>query len=134
MTTTLTPLVPAGTPEADVLPSRHLNALVERHVFGRIVRAKKLRDGFIGFDTIDAEHGTAKPVPPYSTEVGAAWKIVERISVKNANGEEAARIFRNHFDSTILVTDGRSLAWRICVAALAALDVPEVDQFVSQAP
>lgn len=115
---------------SDVPVGRELDALVARDVFGLEVHTEP-----IGFMFV--RHGnTDGPVMPYSTDIAAAWMIVEKLGlslVRMTNGNWWAGRFREgtYFSSDVElgVVDGNledgaeapTAPEAICRAALAAV-------------
>jgi len=129
-------------PELDL---RQLDALVGRHIFGLDVKfAPQGEDGGPvvytgdrdwlqpGTPYYDAEDGRAWELPRYSSNIAAAWRVVERMAEMaktateaNAPAEfRAARAFINWWKAERLwILPAPEAARRICLAALRAMGV-----------
>ncbi len=120
-------------------PGKDLDAQVARAVFGRATLGK---DGL----WFDAE--TKRGIPNYSTDIAAAWEVVERVKTIKPDGSEFGISTERTDEFVVVWSDGVWLAeWRpinfdgvailgakadtaphaICLAALKAVETARVD-------
>jgi hypothetical protein len=78
----------------------------------------------------DSEGGWRRSLPAYSTNIAAAWQVVERVralgfGVTISDGDEwSVGIAPNNHDADVTVEFGDSAPLAICRAALAAVSSP----------
>ena len=76
------------------------------------------KDGFINYCLLNGEK---KPIPLFSTEIGAAWQVVEKM-LQNAHSKEF-REFREELNGIeIHLYESRLAALHICRAALLTVE------------
>lgn len=96
---------------------REMDALVHANIFGAVsVKMKNVFPGFDGFVFADQD-GKFCPVPKYSTDIGAAWQIVEHFhneaTLNNVHG-----VWEVHLQGICGKSQSAPLA--ICRSALLA--------------
>lgn len=123
--------------EGSMKPGRELDALVAEKIFNkRVVREPVMmhdpnQEGafkeVLGFYEV-ANHSTTFNIPPYSTDIAAAWEVVEKMMNGTMPDEvrqrQSWRIFYDEMEDTNLVDLSASQAAEfICLAALKAVGV-----------
>lgn len=104
---------------ADVRAGNRLDAYVAKAVFGEDI----YRDSIHGLWRLGTERRTDKGCPPpYSTEIGAAWKVIEKLDgdpFTFAVGVGWCDLYRDRDQVDGITADSTPLA--ICKAAMLAI-------------
>lgn len=100
----------------DMKPGRELDALIAEKVMGF-------------WDTHAAQYGET-PVPPYSTDIAAAWQVTEKFEGVNVlthkNGWQVQLVPRNSkLAYDVHIANGTTAAHAICLAALKAKGISD---------
>lgn len=122
-------------------PGRELDALIAEKVMAWVVSYQGTKDMFMRDPTIDEDDLGQSPlyaVPPYSTDIAAAWEVVEKmkLSVVNHHGSwlagptdysEARGEDDRLITAIIGIEDGNDVGGNtaphaICLAALKAVE------------
>lgn len=129
-------------------PGRELDALVAEKVFGHIVFKNKKGGWSLGEPDYYDQYGEMclfNPLPEYSTEISAAWEVVDHLKDKTYtngpyttssffeleyfNGSWVAKFKKpipvKENDSLLGVGHSENPTTAICLAALVALNVVE---------
>lgn len=103
-------------------PGRELDALVAENVFG--IESTTISP--TGIDVL-VKKGTVRPIPHYSTNIAAAWEVVERFSYFTITQSKLDKeLYHAEFKGRLgefFIAEGESAPHAICLAALKAVGV-----------
>lgn len=103
-------------------PGRELDALVAEKVMGWKSVEHRFEDPFHRWDGIAPEHGSHRfTVPDFSTDIAAAWEVVEKLNDLILERDVTAEGTRYNVVIDGIETWAETAPHAICLAALKAV-------------